>query len=147
VNSGDAAKKPLHIDRPRQHASSPRKRGSSRGARRSVKLTRKPLKAAQSSKPFSVVVFWMLAFASMTRFRRGRPFAAVCSSPANTKSIQLFSHDPVIQRSMQYNRLFEMVDRRSDVQVNLEPSGVAHGITNDPGAILAMNSFLHQAFG
>ena len=48
---------------------------------------------------------------------------------------------------MQYNRLFEMVDRGSDVQVHLEPSGVAHDITNDPGAILAMNSFLHQAFG
>jgi hypothetical protein len=48
---------------------------------------------------------------------------------------------------MQYNRLFEMVDRGSDVQVHPEPSGVAHDITNDPGAILAMNSFLHQAFG
>jgi hypothetical protein len=38
-------------------------------------------KPAQSGKPCSVVAAWMLAFASMTRLRRGRPFSTVHSLP------------------------------------------------------------------
>ena len=74
---GDAAKQLLHRDAPSQHVSSPRDRTARPGIQpwgndeAATQVAKSP-KAAPSGKPCSVVVFWMLAFASMT----------ICSSRA-----------------------------------------------------------------
>ena len=90
--------------------------------------------------------------------RRGSPEFAASRIPAAYGRIEARASAPSPPDSLRapdrrtgpsraIGRLLEMIDRDPDVQIRLEPTGVAHGITNAPGSILTRNSTLHQDLG